>query len=62
MNRLLMLPVLLLTLLVGTPAFSADWEKGYAAYDSGDFATALREWTPLAKQGNADAQYNGGWM
>jgi hypothetical protein len=28
----------------------------------GDYATALREWTPLAKQGNADAQYNGGWM
>ena len=56
MNRLLILPVLLLTLLVGTPAFSADFQKGNAAYKSGDYATALREWTPLAKQGNADAQ------
>jgi len=58
MNRLLILPVLLLTLLVGTPAFSADFQKGLTAAKSGDYATALREWTPLAKQGNASAQYN----
>ena len=62
MNRLLILPVLLLTLLVGTPAFSADFQKGLAAAQSGDFATALREWTPLAKQGNASAQHNLGVM
>jgi hypothetical protein len=51
MNRLLILPVLLLTLLVGTPASSADFQKGLTAYESGDYATALREWEPLAKQG-----------
>ena len=56
MKQLLILPVLLLTLLVGTPASSAEWNKGYAAYKSGDYATALREWTPLAKQGNAGIQ------
>ena len=56
MNRLLILPVLLLTLLVGTPAFAADFQKGLTAYKSGDYATALREWTPLAEQGNARAQ------
>ncbi len=56
MNRLLILPVLLLTLLVGTPAFSADFQKGWTAYFSGDYATALRECTPLAKQGDAVAQ------
>jgi hypothetical protein len=55
MNRLLILPVLLLTLLMGTPAFSADYQKGLTAHKSGDYATALREWTPLAEQGNADA-------
>ncbi|MDE0781091.1 MAG: tetratricopeptide repeat protein, partial [Alphaproteobacteria bacterium] len=49
---------MLLTLLVGTPAFSADREKGLSAAQSGDFATALREWTPLAERGNADAQFN----
>ena len=58
MNRLLILPVLLLTLLVGNPAFSADFQKGYAAYQSGDYATALREWERLAKQGDASAQKN----
>ena len=62
MNRLLILPVLLLTLLVGTPAFSADFQKGQTAYNSGDYATALREWKPLAKQGNADAQFSLGAM
>jgi TPR repeat protein len=62
MNRLLILPVLLLTLLVETPAFSADFQKGYAAYKSGDYATTLREWTPLAEQGYAMAQFNLGAM
>jgi len=41
---------------------SADYQKGFTAYKSGDYATALREWTPLAKQGNADAQFNLGLM
>jgi uncharacterized protein len=36
---------------------SADYEKGSAAYKSGDYATALREWTPLAEQGDARAQF-----
>ena len=62
MNRLLILPVLLLTLLVGNSAFSADFQKGVTAYKSGDYATTLREWTPLAEQGDASAQYNLGLM
>ena len=62
MRNLLILPVLLLTLLVGTPAFSADFIKGHIAYESGDYATALREWEPLAEQGNASAQSNLGLM
>ncbi len=37
-------------------SWSADFQKGLAAAKSGDFATALREWKPLAEQGNADAQ------
>ncbi|MDP7426472.1 MAG: sel1 repeat family protein, partial [Rhodospirillales bacterium] len=62
MNRLLILPVLLLTLLVGNSAFSADEQKGLDAALSGDYATALREWKPLAEQGDADAQNNLGSM
>ena len=40
------------------PSLGADFEKGFAAAQTGDFATALREWTPLAEQGGASAQYN----
>ncbi len=35
---------------------------GVAAYKWGAYATAYREWHPLAKQGNAKAQYNLGLM
>ena len=45
-------------LLLGSAgvSWSQDFQKGVAAAHSGDFATALREWTPLAEQGEADAQ------
>ena len=33
-----------------------DFDKGLAAYKSGDYATALGEFRPLAEQGHADAQ------
>ena len=36
--------------------------KGLIAYYSGDYATALSEWKPLAEQGDAVAQYNLGLM
>ena len=64
-------PILCLTLamLLGSAGevWSADLQKGWDAYKNKDYATALREWKPLAKQGNADAQnnlgviYNNGW-
>ena len=55
---------LTLALSLGTvsTAWSADFRKGVAAYNAGDYATALREWTPLAKQGYASAQHNLGQM
>ena len=46
---------------IGSSA-SADFQKGLTAFQSGDFATALREWTPLAEQGDAFAQHNLGAM
>jgi TPR repeat protein len=33
-----------------------------AAYESGKYTTALREWKPLAEQGNISAQYNLGQL
>ncbi|MDC3312300.1 sel1 repeat family protein [Alphaproteobacteria bacterium] len=48
--------------LISFPSWAANFEKGLAAYESGDYATALREWTPLAEQGNAIAQYKLGFI
>ena len=56
-----MMPVAL-SLLVSLPSWSADIGKGLAAYERGDYATALLEWRPLAEQGDAGAQYNLGVM
>ena len=44
----------LLVMLVG-PA-RAGFDEGVAAYERGDYATALKEFRPLAEQGDADAQ------
>ena len=37
-------------------------KEGAAAYEQGDYATALREWRPFAEQGDAHAQHNLGFM
>ena len=52
----------LLSLGTISAAWSADLQKGLTAYQSGDFATALRELTPLAEQGDATAQFVLGFM
>ncbi len=51
----------LLLLTLAAPAW-AGWEEGVAAYERGDYATALREMRVLAMQGNAGAQFNVGLM
>ena len=45
-----------------TPQTEAAFNAGAAAYKRGDYATALREWRPLAEQGHAKAQYSLGNM
>ena len=52
----------LVLMLATSMAAAQDYDAGLAAAQSGDFATALREWTPLAEQGDARAQYNLGIM
>jgi hypothetical protein len=50
-------------LVLAAPAsVLAGFEEGSAAYQQGDYAKALEEWTPLAKNGNQQAQYNIGYM
>ena len=43
--------------MIANPVFSADFQTGFDAYERGDFATALKEWKPLAEQGDVEAQY-----
>jgi uncharacterized protein len=46
----------LLVSLSGTAL--ADLDAGVDAWERGDYATAYREWKPLADAGDTDAQYN----
>lgn len=48
--------------LILIPPARAGFDEGMAAYQRGDYATALKEWRPLAEQGDATAQYNLGVM
>ena len=47
-----------LALLLAVPAAGQDFQKGFEAYNNGGYATALREWRPLAEAGDAYAQFN----
>ena len=54
--------VYILFVLFGTQMSAQEIDKGYEAYNDGDYATALNEWKPIAEQGYAFAQYNLGIM
>ena len=43
--------------LAFTPLAAQNFEKGMAAAEAGDFATAYKEWLPLAKEGDSEAQF-----
>ncbi len=55
MRRLTATLCLTLTIILGSVGISAsaDYQKGVTAFKSGDYATALREWKPLAERGDA---------
>ena len=46
---------------LAVPAW-ADFQAGMTAHDREDYDTALREWQPLAEQGDALAQYHVGML
>ena len=62
MIKILRTAAFLLCTAVAAPVMAQDFEKGQAAYNAGDYETALQEWRPLADQGDAGAQYNLGRM
>ena len=52
--------IAVLVLLCLAAPVRADFMEGWRAYQRGEFATALRHWTRLAKDGDPVAQYNVG--
>jgi TPR repeat protein len=53
---------ILIVPVCSTAVFAGPLEDGQAAYNRGDYATALKLFRPLAEQGNADAQDSLGWL
>ena len=66
MRFLVAITLLALALAMAQPvaaqSFKPDYDAGLDAYSRGDYATALRHWQPLAKQGDARAQVSLGTM
>ena len=54
--------LLIVPILLWSSVAVADFWAGLEAYKRGDYATAYKEWLPLAEQGHADAQFNLGLM
>lgn len=58
MRLKLLVPGLTIALaVIGTPA-RADVKSGVDAWSRGDYPAAIKEWRPLAINGDADAQFN----
>ena len=62
MLRLLALLVVTVTLGTAQSANAGPFEDGDAAYNLGDYVTALSVWKPLATQGHAKAQLSLGYV
>ena len=54
--------VLILSLGLLQATYADAFDDGLAAYERGDYETAIQLWKPLAKQGDVDAQFNLGTM
>jgi TPR repeat protein len=48
--------------LLATATYAGDFDKGLAAYEAGNYATAFEEFSELAEEGLAEAQFNLGLM
>lgn len=54
--------VFVLSIVCLTTSAWADFQAGLEAYERGDYAITVREWRPLAEQGNPMAQHHLGWL
>ena len=62
MRRILATLAVVGALLFSAGSAWADFDDGVAAYERGDYATALQEWLPLGEQGDKRAQFQLGEM
>ncbi len=53
---------LLLGLLIASASFKAEFNEGLTAARVGDYVRARHVWIPLARDGNAEAQFRLGWL
>ena len=53
---------LLLGLLIASAGFKTEFNEGLTAARAGDYVRAQNVWRPLARDGNAEAQYRLGWL
>ena len=61
--RIRLTSILTVFLLLLSPiSWGAEIDKGQAAYDSGDYQTAITEWQPLAEAGHAAGQFGMGLL
>ena len=52
----------IIVVLFASITWAGDFQKGWSAYSSGDYAAALAEWQGLAEAGDADACYGMGLL
>jgi TPR repeat protein len=57
MKKLFVVCSAFLSLFVLSLSAQADFNAGHAAYKKGDYATAIKEWLPLAEKGDARSQF-----
>ena len=60
--RIIVLTLISLLLIIASPIAAQDFNKGLAAAQAGNWTTALKEWMPLAEDGDSISQYNLGLM
>ena len=56
-NILTFLLTIIILLSSSTTSWSNNFQKGVYASQKGEYATAIKAWTPLAEKGDVDAQY-----
>ncbi len=62
LNAKLILTAIALLTTLATQVVGQDLDKGYAAFNSKDYATALKELKPIAEKGNRFVQYDVGYL